>query len=68
MGMTGCAVRQLWVQDAFVLEQSLEAGEYPYWVKVNDPYSIVETDDTDNVASGLFTVVGNGVFVPFVAR
>jgi hypothetical protein len=68
VGMTGCAVRQLSVNGIFVVPEGLEVGEYPYWVQVNDPYSIVETDDSDNVVSGTFTVVPTGMFVPLVTR
>ncbi len=66
MGMTGCAVRSLQVDVQASWQEDLSPGDYPFWVKVNSDGAIGETNENDNVSTGMFKVIPVGVFIPLV--
>ena len=67
-GMTGCAVRPIWVSVDATWENGITPGEHRYWAKVDSSGSIDESDETDNVISGVILLVPVGSFLPLVMR
>ena len=63
-----CAVRPLWVSIDAVWEDATGPGEYRYWVKVDSTGSIDESDESDNVTSGVVLRLLAGTHLPLVSR
>lgn len=64
-GMTGCARREISVSTVW---EDLPSGIYPYWVKVDSSQNIPETDENDNVGSGLVMIDPIRSFLPVSRR
>ena len=67
-GMTGCAVRPKWVSIDATWEGGMAPGEYRYWIKVDSSESIDESDEADNVTSGIILMMPAGVYLPITLR
>ncbi len=68
MGLTGCAVRPIKVEVNASWPEGMEPGEYRYWAKVDSPGSVAESNESDNVVSGLVLMLPAAGYVPLVAR
>lgn len=67
-GMTGCAVRPMPVSIDAEWEAGLTPGTYPYWVKVDSSGSIDESNENDNVASGVIVLLPAAQYLPLMVR
>ena len=64
-GVVGCAGRRMTVS---VIWPDLGPGSHPFWVKLDAPDTIAETNETDNVASSQTFVGTHRVYLPLVAK
>ncbi len=64
-GMTGCGTRYI---NVTVDWPGLPEGEHPFWVKIDYLDEIGESDEGDNVASGIVSVGSMGIFLPALIR
>ena len=64
-GMTGCGTRHI---NVTVDWPGLPAGEHPFWVKIDYLDEIGESDEGDNVASGIVSVNALGIYLPIINR
>jgi hypothetical protein len=63
--MTGCATRYIEVS---VDWPGLSIGEHPFWVEIDSPDTITESNEGDNVTTGLVRVLSGGLFLPTLMR
>lgn len=64
-GLGGCARPSAW---ASVTWPDLEVGVHPFWVKLDSPEAIAETDESDNVATGAVLIGLPPSFLPLITR
>ena len=64
-GMTGCGTRYF---NVTVDWPDLPEGEFPFWVKIDYLDEIGESDEEDNVVSGIVRVKPLGVYLPTIIR
>lgn len=64
-GMTGCARREIL---SGVIWDDLDTGAYRYWVEIDSEGGIEESEEGDNVSSGIVIVNPQQVFTPITAR
>ena len=61
----GCVGRPLVAQ---VTWADLPVGDHPFWVKVDSADNIGETNEEDNIGTGIVRVSVHGRFLPLVSR
>jgi hypothetical protein len=64
-GLAGCERGAAWVSTPWT---GLSPGTYPFWVKVDSPNEVAETDETDNVMQGWAVIQPFGIALPYAAR
>jgi hypothetical protein len=64
-GMVGCARRGVIVE---VLWEGLHTGFHRYWAEIDGDGWIIESDESDNIASGFVLVNPEQIFIPIAVK
>jgi hypothetical protein len=63
--VNGCAARPYRVYTTWA---GLPLGAHPFWVKVDSANSVIETNEADNVGTGVVYVYTNSLYLPIISR
>jgi hypothetical protein len=63
--INGCAARPYRVYTTWA---GLPLGAHPFWVKVDSANSVIETNEADNVGTGVVYVYTNSLYLPIISR
>ena len=63
--LRGCVRREAVAATTWV---NRPVGQHSFWVKVDSPEAVTESDEADNVASGMVLVSSHPLFMPLVFR
>jgi len=63
--INGCAARSYRVYTTWA---GLPLGAHPFWVKVDSANSVIETNEADNVGTGIVLVYARSLYLPMVSR
>ncbi len=64
-GLEGCACREA---TATTTWPGLAVGSHRFWVVVDSGDAVHESDESDNVASGVVTIYPHGAYAPLIVR